>query len=316
MLPDFLKPMLASLGEPFDSSEYTYEIKWDGYRCIAFLDSYTKLQSRNLKDLTPIFPELVNLHQHSHQHGCIIDGEIITLRSGKPSFTDLQKRGQLRAENQIKIAAKTNPVLYVVFDILYHNDCSIINEPIENRREILLNNFSESNEFVFSKAIDGSGLNFFEASSKLGLEGVIAKKKASIYLPGKRVKYWQKFKKKCRGTFVICGFTLKPSSRGNLSALILGAYQQELLKLFGMVGTGFTQDELIILENELTKIKTQICPFTGTALVQKNTVWIKPVIVCEVEYLELTEDGNLRHPSFKKVRSDLVPEDCQFGEYR
>ncbi len=300
---------------PFDSNEYTYEIKWDGYRLLALIDSNTRLQSRNLKDITAIFPELSKMHHSLKQSGIILDGELIALRNGKPSFLELQKRGQLRNENQIRSAIKTIPVIYVAFDLLYLNYQPIFGEPIEKRRLLLTENISPTNELILADTIEGSGVAYFNSISKMGLEGVIAKKKGSIYSPGKRVKTWLKFKRKKTGKFIICGFVINSTSRGELSSLILGAYMDGCLTYFGMVGTGFTRKELEIILTELKKMVVKASPFTRLiSTPPKNVYWTRPIVVCEVEYLELTDDGSLRHPNFKSFRPEIKPEECIYGD--
>lgn len=302
------------MAQPFDSQEYTYEIKWDGYRSLAFLDSQLKLQSRNLKDITSIFPELAGI-KCSQKPGIVLDGEIIALRNGKPSFLELQKRGQLRNENQILNAVKTIPVIYVVFDLLYLNFQPILHEPIEKRRRLLIENIKPSPSLVMANSIEGQGVAYFNSISEMGLEGVIAKKKGSCYLPGKRLRTWLKFKRKKIGFFIICGFVLNPTSRGELSSLVLGAYHEGKLVFCGMVGTGFTQNELKTALKELQNIVSKTPPFTSSLVTQlKNFYWTRPIIVCEVEYLELTDDGSLRHPIFKKFRPELKPEECVFSD--
>jgi len=313
-LPASISPMLATLGTPFDSNDYTYEIKWDGYRCLAFLDSGTKLQSRNLKDLTSVFPELNNLHQLIKKTGCVIDGEIIALRNGKPSFLELQKRGQLRNPNEIKLMKDQVPVIFVAFDLLFYDYKALFHTPIELRRELLEENIITAERLIVSKEVAGSGIKYFEAISKMGLEGVIAKKKQSIYLPGKRVKTWLKFKTKKRNSFIICGYVINPTTRGELSSLILGLYNEDRLICCGMVGTGFTKTEPELIHKELIKLTTDICPFTKTPNPLPNTFWTKPVIVCEIEYTEMTDEHSLRHPSFKRINPTVIPENCQLKE--
>lgn len=299
------------MADPFNSEDYTYEIKWDGYRSLAFLNSDTKLQSRNLKDITSTFPELSQIHKSCKQTGTVIDGEIIALHNGKPNFIKLQKRGQLRNENQILNAVKTIPVIYIAFDILYLNHQPLYHVPIEKRRLLLEENLSSSAELVLADSIEKNGIAYFNSISEMGLEGVVAKKKESLYAPGKRVKTWLKFKRKQIGAFIICGFIINPTSRGELSSLILGAYLEGKLNYFGMVGTGFSRWELEITLKELQKIISDSSPI-GRFIqsIPKNLYWTKPLIVCEVEYLELTDDGRLRHPSFKRFRPDLKPEEC------
>lgn len=186
MLPANFKPMLATMSEPFDSSEFIYEIKWDGYRCLAFLDSQTRLQSRNLKDISYLFPELHLLHQKIRQPGCILDGEVIALRKGKPSFLELQKRAQLKKTEHIKGMVRQIPVIYVVFDLLYLNYRPIYQNNLESRRAQLSNNIFSEDELVLANFIEKKGTAYFESIVELGLEGVIAKKKDSPYLPGKK----------------------------------------------------------------------------------------------------------------------------------
>lgn len=304
--------MLASMAEPFDSEEYTYEIKWDGYRVLAFLDSDTKLQSRNLKDITAVFPELTKIHR-SQKRGLILDGELIALRNGKPSFLELQKRGLLRDESRIRMAVQSIPVVYVIFDLLYLNYQPLLNEPIEKRRLLLTENLNPAFGLILADFIDSRGTAYFKSISEMGLEGVIAKKKGSNYLPGKRVKTWLKFKRKRIANFIICGFVKNHSSRAELSSIILGAFLDEKLTPFGMVGTGFSRNESLIILNELQAITTKTCPFNGfNDYGLKNVFWTKPWLVCEVEYLELTDDGSLRHPSFQRFRPDLKPENCNY----
>lgn len=308
--------MLASMAEPFDSNDYTFEIKWDGYRSIALLDSETKLQSRNSRDITAVFPELTKIHHSLKQPGIILDGEIIALRNGKPSFLELQKRGQLRNEAQIRNTAKTIPVVYVVFDLLYLNYQPVLNEPIEKRRLLLKEYLNPTSELIPADFIEDRGTAYFKSISEMGLEGVIAKRKGSIYLPGKRVKTWLKIKRKKNGFFIICGFVINQTSRGELSSIILGAYLEEKLTFFGMVGTGFSRKALEIILIELQKIIINLCPFNYNSnnIKLKNVFWTRPTIVCEIEYLELTDEGSLRHPIFKKIRPDLKPQDCFYGD--
>jgi DNA ligase D-like protein (predicted ligase) len=312
MLPDTIKPMLATMAQPFDSPEYTYEIKWDGYRCLTYLAEETRIQSRNHKDISQVFPELLDLHRKVKSSDCLLDGEIVALRDNRPSFLELQKRGQLRNPQHIKAAIHSIPVVYVAFDILYFEGKPVLGEPIEKRRSLLMECFNGIEELIVANFVENQGIAYFNTIVELELEGVIAKQKGSLYFPGKRVKNWLKFKRKKLGNFIICGYSINPTHRSDLSALILGAYEQAQLKPFGLVGTGFTQDELDSLYRELKKITSLICPFTGTELRQQNVYWTNPIIVCEIEYLELTDDHSLRHPSFKRFRFDVNPTDCRF----
>ncbi|HBF37799.1 MAG TPA: ATP-dependent DNA ligase [Firmicutes bacterium] len=314
MLPENFEPMLATLSQPFDSAEYTYEIKWDGYRCLAFLDSHTRLQSRNQKDLTATFPELQNLHSKVKKPGCLVDGEIIALRDHKPSFLELQKRAQLKNPKMIAIRMNQIPVVYVAFDLIYYDYQPIYNKPLHERRSFLYENFEPADEMILTSYIETNGMDYFKSISELGLEGVVAKKKESVYLPGKRSKYWLKFKRKIIQNFVVCGYLVNPEKDppSTLRSLLLGSYIQNRLSYFGLVGNGFTASEMESIPKELKRIQTEICPFTGNNKSLKNTYWVRPLVTCEVEYLELTDDGSLRHPLFKRFRPEIRPENCQY----
>ncbi|HEY8463890.1 MAG TPA: non-homologous end-joining DNA ligase [Bacillota bacterium] len=311
MLPQTFQPMLATLAEPFDSEQFNYEIKWDGYRCLAFLDVTTRLLSRNGRDITAVFPDLSQINQRLHRPGCLLDGEIVALRNGKPSFAQLQQRAQLRNELLIKKAAKVTPVVYIAFDLIYHNHQPVFGKPWETRRRLLEETVLPGDELIISAYVEKRGRAYFEASIELGLEGVMAKKKGSLYFPGKRVKHWLKFKRKQSGPFVICGYLPSSHNEAAIASLVVGAYLYEKLQLFGLVGTGFNHSELQIFYHELSKIRTDRHPFPVVTPIP-GICWLKPIVVCEVEYLELTDQGLLRHASFKRIRPDLKPEDCQF----
>ena len=312
MLPQTFQPMLATLAKPFDSNEYSFEIKWDGYRCLAFLDSHTRLLSRNQKDMTFIFPELQNIHLHAKKQGCLLDGEIVALRNNKPNFPELQKRAQLRNQKFIKFWSEQIPVVYIVFDLLYYDQTAIYDKPLSERRRFLHDNFNSGHEFILTSFIETNGQAYFKAISELGLEGVVAKKNDSLYFPGKRSKEWLKFKRKTVQNFLICGYLKNIQKSGNLRSLVLGAYLCKNLTYFGMVGNGFTDKEADAILQELKRITVPDCPFPDTPPAAKNVFWVKPVIVCEVEYLELTDDGALRHPVFKRFRPKLRSEDCRY----
>lgn len=313
MLPDHLRPMLAKLSLPFDSPEFHYEIKWDGYRCLAFLNGATRLQSRNLKELSGLFPELSSLHLQCRKAGCLLDGEIVTFRNGLPSFQRLQKRAQLCSPEQIRTASRSDPVVYIAFDLLYLEEKPVYHAPWKERRGLLLDLVRPTELFILSEAIPARGVEFFQAAAAKGLEGVMAKRADSPYLPGKRSDFWLKFKSRRKGYFVICGYRLQLKDC-RIRSLILGAYQDEQLIFRGTVGSGLPPSELDTIKQLLEELETEVCPFTGATLRKKGITWLEPRLVCEVEYLELTDEGYLRHPSFKNFRPDLKTEDCRLED--
>ncbi|WP_231967814.1 non-homologous end-joining DNA ligase [Thermanaeromonas toyohensis] len=294
-----LRPMLAVSSPPFDSPNFLYEVKWDGYRCLAYIDGKTILQSRNLRDLTPSFPELSNLHYAVKGQPVVLDGEIIVLDDkGRPSFNLLKARGNLTDEWKVRQAAGRNPALFVAFDLLYYQGENIMLKPLEVRRGWLQEALPHLDNLVVSTFIDTYGTRFFESCLKQGLEGVMAKERRSPYLPGRRSSYWRKFRRTQQGQFLILGYQ-PGTGRRSLGALLLGEYQDGRLVYRGKVGTGFDQEEEQRLLMELEKLPSISPPFAEPVPGLTRPRWVEPRLVCEVEYLEETPEGHLRHPSYR-----------------
>jgi ATP-dependent DNA ligase len=196
-LPRFVSPMLAKPGDPFDSQEHLFELKWDGTRVLAFVDSRgCRLVNRHRADVTDRFPELGFLNDLPA--GTILDGEVVVLRQGKPDFRLLLSRNQARAPLKIHTRARTFPATYVVFDLLYDRFESLLELPLITRRERLekLIRGCDHPRCVFSQAVIGPGKAFFAEVCRLGLEGMMAKVLASRYRPGRRTHAWIKIKPK------------------------------------------------------------------------------------------------------------------------
>ncbi|MDN5327338.1 MAG: ligase 1 [Moorella sp. (in: firmicutes)] len=191
-LPVFhIKPMLAVAGRPFDSPDFIYEVKWDGYRCLAYLDRKTILQSRNLLDITPAFPELAGLHRWVRMQPAVLDGEIIIPgEKGRPSFSRLQARGRLADPLKIRQATRQNPAVFVAFDLLYCWGENIMPRPLYWRKGLLQEAVRPGDNLVISSFIETHGTTFFAACVRQGLEGVMAKAKDSPYLPGPTGARW------------------------------------------------------------------------------------------------------------------------------
>ncbi|MDN5347847.1 MAG: ligase 1 [Clostridia bacterium] len=304
-LPVFkIKPMLAVTGRPFDSPDFIYEAKWDGYRCLAYLDRKTILQSRNLLDISPAFPELADLHQGVGMQPAVLDGEIIIPgEGGRPSFSRLQARGRLTDPLKIRQAAGQEPAVFVAFDLLYCRGENIMPQPLHLRKSLLQEAVRPRDNLVVSTFIETHGTGFFAACVREGLEGVMAKDKNSPYLPGKRSPYWRKFRHARQGEFIIVGYEPGAGSR-SLGALILGAYRQGRLVYRGKVGTGFGREEEERLLAELKRLRPVPPPFGEPVAGVTRPRWVEPRLVCEVEYLEETPDGRLRHPSYRGLRWD------------
>lgn len=310
-LPLQISPMLAIAAEPFNSPDYLFEIKWDGLRCLAFLTDTTRLQSRNLRDISFQYPELTTLHQKVHKTNTILDGEIIVLEAGKPSFFRLQSRMHATSEQSIKYGMRKHPVIYMVFDLLYSEGKSLMHLPLYERQELLYSILIPNQHLVISQAIPEQGLSLYSQAVKLGLEGIIGKEKNSPYLPGKRSPAWQKSRITKSANFVICGYTTNPKGREDLSALIIGAYTGQDLLPYGLVGTGFSQAEIDYLLNLFKPLLINKSCLTKPLYPPSHRVqWLRPQFVCEVEYLEVTGDHHLRHPLYKGLRK-IEAKECQ-----
>ncbi|MBE3572173.1 MAG: non-homologous end-joining DNA ligase [Moorella humiferrea] len=299
--------MLAVASRPFDSPDFIYEVKWDGYRCLAYLDRKTVLQSRNLLDITPAFPELAGLHCRVGMQPAVLDGEIIIPgEGGRPSFSRLQVRGRITDPVKIRQAARQNPAVFVAFDLLYCRGENIMSRPLSWRKGLLREAVRTGDNLALSTFIETEGISFFAACTRQGLEGVVAKAKDSPYLPGRRSSYWQKFRQTRAGEFLIVGYEPGAGDR-LLRALILGEYRQGRLVYRGKVGTGFDREEEERLLAALKGLKTVSPPFGEPVADPARTRWVEPLLVCTVEYLEQTPDGRLRHPTYRGLRWDKEP---------
>ncbi|WP_066635225.1 non-homologous end-joining DNA ligase [Desulfolucanica intricata] len=305
------KPMLAVSREPFDSEDYLYEIKWDGYRGMVYLkNGNVNIRSRNLLDLTGIFPELSNLSEKVRKCPVLLDGEIIVLRDGRPSFAALQARGRMESGLKIQQAARHSPALFVAFDLLYMDGLSVMDRPLKERKDLLSEIVNPGENLIVSEYILKAGKQFAAACASQGLEGAVAKRLDSPYLPGKRSSFWAKFRYIREADLIICGYQAGHGER-NLRSLVLGGYRLGKLIYQGKVGTGFSNQEskqLLAVLKEL-KVSDPVLDLPREEI--DKTYWVRPCLVCVVNYLTVTADGRLRHPSFKGLRTDKSPENCQ-----
>lgn len=320
-----LQPMSATLAaKAFDGDDWLFEPKWDGVRCIATCADETMLVSRNRRDITASYPELGRLHDRLVCVDAIVDGEIVTLSNGRPSFEKLQSRINLQNPHEIEHASKTTPVLFVAFDLLYLDGKSLLGRPLEERKE-LLSDLVVPNECVqVSTSVEGDGLALFEAARAQNLEGIVAKKRTSHYQPGKRSRDWLKIKTIYDGDVVVAGWSAGEGSRSSsFGALIVGAYDDRGLRFVGLVGTGFSDSTIKELVPMLKEREVSDMPFVddprnltsgrfGKPI--RDARWVRPDLVARVEFRELTSAGKLRAPSFKDLRADKDPEDCLFED--
>jgi DNA ligase D-like protein (predicted ligase) len=305
-----IKPMLATAAQPFSHPDYLYEVKWDGYRALLYLtSSETKIYSRNLKPLTNTFPELVNLHQQINKKSLVLDGEIIILDQGKPSFNKLQARGRLKEQMKINQAVKMNPALYMAFDVLYLAGQSVMKQTLLERKALLEKVINEGKYILISRHIIGAGDEFYNACVAQGLEGVVAKQMQSPYLPGSRSVYWKKIRYIKSAELVICGYDLGQRS-DVFGSLILGGNTPKGLVYQGKVGTGFSRQEKQYLVTQLNALVTNTPALMVPKTEVRDPIWVIPSLACEIHYTEITPEGRLRHGSYKGLRPDKDPQEC------
>ena len=308
--PKDFHPMLATLvDKPFDSKEWLFEIKWDGYRAISYIkNGDVEISSRNNKSFNekfyPVYDEL-----KTWKINAVIDGEIIVADSkGISDFGALQN---WRSEAD-------GSLIYYVFDLLWLDGKSMMEVPLMNRREMLKKILPAGERIIFSDDIQDSGMTFFKSAEKMGLEGILAKKADSLYIPGNRSKDWLKIKTQLRQEVVIGGYTLNEGSSKLFSSLLVGVFHKKQFLYTGKVGTGFTMKKQVELMKLFYPLVIKKSPFDITPDINKpsrfrpdppkaEAVWLKPELVCEVNYRELTSDGIMRHPSFKGLREDKPP---------
>lgn len=288
-------PMLAVLADaPFDSKDWLFEWKWDGYRAIGFKGTSAHLFSRGMKSFDRRFPQILKELKRLPGH-FILDGEIVILNeSGVPDFQLLQ---------QFQKSKKGKPI-YFLFDILSLDGRDLTSLPLFERKKILENLIGPNHPHLkLSRSIRGKGIHLFKKAKKLGFEGIIAKRAMSPYR-FKRSSDWLKIKTKKRQEFVIGGFTAPRKSRKYFGALLVGVYEKGKLRYAGHVGGGFNEKLLASLFAELKKRVTSISPFGKQPKTNTLATWVKPQLVCEVSFTEWTQDGILRQPIFQGLRID------------
>jgi len=322
-MPTAIHPMLAeSVDEPFDGEDWLFEIKWDGYRAVAFIEGgKVRLVSRNQTDLTPRYPELKDLPQFIKAKTAILDGEVVALdEKGRASFSLMQQRTGFRARGRHAAANADVPVLYYAFDLLYLDGEDWRRVPLKERKKKLASVLSTGDGLRYSDHYKQHGKALYDMARQQGLEGILAKKRASFY-EERRTRDWLKIKIRKQIECVVGGYTEPEGSRAHFGSLVLGLYDKEARLIHvGQVGSGFDQKLLDGIWKLLKKIETKKNPFFGEVEALRNTFWVKPELVAEVEYGEWTEGTNegsgpkLRAPVFLGLRDDKDPKECVLEE--
>lgn len=307
-LRDPIEPMLAKLADRLPASDdYVYEVKWDGLRALISLDEgVVTIHGRNRMDMTKQFPELLIPEEAFRATSALFDGEIVCLDAeGKPHFQDVIHRMQQKTDSAVERARTRNPAVCYLFDCLYLDGRPIVNEPMLRRREWLRDAIKSQTTYRLSEPVE-DGPAFFAAVQKLGLEGIVAKQRQSAYLPGKRSDAWLKIKTRQTTECIIIGYTRGTGERaGSFGALHLAQPRDGGLKYVGKVGTGFDDRTLKLLAEEVKNLERGPRPVPEKPLDDARSIWLKPMLLCEVQFATWTPDGALREPVFLRLRPDL-----------
>jgi bifunctional non-homologous end joining protein LigD len=305
----FIEPMLSEIREkPFQNDEYVYEIKWDGIRAlISYEDGKVQIRTRNQHDVTAQFPELLDGEKSFRATNAVFDAEIVSLdATGKPIFKNVINRMMTSGETNIAKAANKLPVYCYVFDCLYLDGRSLINEPLTKRKEFLADAIRFDTPYRVSEFVD-DGQSLFNAAKEHGLEGIMAKKKDSKYISGRRTDCWYKIKVRESSEVFVIGYTKGKGDRGlTFGALHIAEKVDNELHYRGKVGTGFDDATIKDILKTLQKVDTLKKPnVIGKLIDEKISVWVDPKIIAEVNYSKLTPDKMFREPVFIKLRLDL-----------
>jgi DNA ligase D-like protein (predicted ligase) len=297
-LPPFIAPMLATAGEAFDSEVHYFEIKWDGTRTLIFVDRQGyRLFNRRRIEVTDRYPELACLA--ALPAGTVLDAETVVLRDGKPDFALLMSREHARTPLKVRTLARALPATLMAFDLLYENFTSLMNLELAERRPRLeaLLRAAAMPQLVLSDGVIGPGKAFFAEVCKRGLEGVVAKRLNSRYLPGQRSDAWVKVKRGDRARCAVIGFVLSTTTANDFRNLLLAEEDDSGLHYVGKVGTGFS-DAVRRRLNELLGSRLRPKPVVPCKIRGK---WIEPGLYCTVRFMERTPRGELRMPVFEEL---------------
>lgn len=322
-MPREIHPMLAtSVESVFDSNDWLYEIKWDGYRSVVFFgedsNRSVRMVSRNQNEQTNEFPELHVIADQLDCETCIIDGEIVALdENGRASFSMMQQRSGLSLEGKRRTADRSVFILYYGFDLLYLNGYSLMKVDLEERKRLLKEVLRPTDRVKVSDHFIGNGTTLMEAARQQQLEGIVAKRRNSCYIQ-KRTREWLKIKFTQRQECVIGGYTDPRGSRENFGSLVLGLYDKKgNLVPVGQAGSGFTYASHARMWEMLHRLETNKNPFTGKIDSPRSVHFVKPQLVAEIKFIEWTHetDGGglkMRAPVFEGLRKDKDPRECVF----
>ena len=315
--PRFIEPMKAKLVEkPPATGNWFYELKFDGIRLIAVKrDEKVSLLSRNQNDLSGRFPEIVEAIENLSPRECVIDGEVVAVDDkGRSSFQLLQAH---------EMEGRKSPIYFYAFDLLQLDGKSLIELPLEARKNVLEKLCADAGDPLrYSGAIGSDAKRLLEEVQRRGLEGLIGKQRNSVYEPGRRSGAWIKLKCVNEQEFIIGGYTPPQGARKHFGAILVGYYENNKLVFAGKVGTGFTTKSLSMLHKKFQNETCYDCPFVDlpsrqdgqwvlgiTPSMMKKMHWVNPKFVAQIKFAEWTRDGKLRAPVFLGLREDKKPTD-------
>lgn len=294
-----------------EGPDWVFEPKYDGVRVLAFVESGSvRLVTRNGRDKARQFPEVVETLSalaSRVRRSLVLDGEIVALARGKAArFQALQTRVHLEDAKSLAKEAERTPAALIVFDLLVDGSDDLLDEPWSTRRERLERLLGDhtSPQLRLSEFTTGNAPAMLRRAQAKGWEGIIAKRKGSLYRPGKRSHEWLKLKIEFRQELVVGGWTEPRRTREYLGALLLGYYEGDRLVFAGGVGTGFDRDSLRDMYERLTRLERKTSPFADPPKTREPVHWVRPVVVVEVKFSEWTNDGKLRQPVFVGIRDD------------
>jgi bifunctional non-homologous end joining protein LigD len=305
--PTFIPPMLATLvGAPFDSPEWLFEIKWDGFRVEAVVDGGSaRLWTRGEQDAARYFGPFLDPPTWIAARRAVVDGEVIALdERAEPDFALLQARIKARAT-----AAEPTPFVYEVFDLLHLDGRSLLDEPLEERRRLLRDALPPDPRVRLSDHVEGDGLAFFEAARVRGLEGIMAKDRRSPYVPGKRSDRWQKVKIRPEQELVVGGWAPGTGKAVDLGALLVGVHEDGALRYAGKIGAGFTDASRAELLAAVDPLASDGSPFEPAPprAAARGAHWLRPELVIRAEFAGWTGDGLVRQASYKGIELEKDP---------
>ncbi|MBV9764282.1 MAG: DNA ligase D, partial [Acidobacteriaceae bacterium] len=307
--PAYPEPMLATaVTKPPAGPHWIYEIKWDGIRALCLVKNGSlEIHSRRGNRCEKQYPELGILPSHVSAKTAWLDGEICVLdEHGRARFEKLQPRISVKGEAVARLAEATPATLFL-FDVLYADGYDVRGVPLEDRKRLLQSLVTPNETVRVSEAFETDGEHMFEAARQMGLEGILAKDRRSVYESSRSTR-WLKLKVLNEQEFVIAGYT--KGERDYFGALVLGVQENGSLRHAGQVGTGFDQKLMKEIYTRMKPLITKTSPFENKPKIKdglQNVTWVRPELVCQVRFLEWTQDGILRAPVFVGLRDDKAP---------